>query len=86
MTEEQFKNIKELKDKINLIKSKINTIENLIQSKTLSCKVEGVSDCKFRYSQFIYLTNEESIKLLLENQKEIFEKELITLEETFSTL
>jgi hypothetical protein len=86
MTEEQFKNIKELKDKMDLIKSKINTIENLIQSKTLSCKVEGVSDCKFRYSQFIYLTNEESIKLLLENQKEIFEKELITLEETFSTL
>jgi hypothetical protein len=32
------------------------------------------------------LTNEDSIKLLLENQKEIFEKELITLEETFSTL
>ena len=86
MTEEQFKNIKELKDKINLIKSKINTIENLIQSKTLSCKVEGVSDCNFRFSQFIYLTNEDSIKLLLENQKEIFEKELITLEETFSTL
>ncbi len=86
MTEERFEEIKALRDSIDKIKSNIITIDKLLETNNLSCKVEGTSNCKFKVSRFIYLDDIEGIKLILATKKESFEKELISLQEKFLTI
>lgn len=86
MTEQKFKEIKELKDSIDSLKNNIATIEKLLASENLSCKVEGVSKCKLKTTRFIYLNNEDAIRVLLESQKIFLENNLISLETKFSEI
>ena len=86
MTEELFKTIKELKDSIDSLQYKLNTIETLLISNNLSCKVEGVSDCQFKVTRYMNIDDENSIKLLLETQKQNLKNNLIFLQEKFSNI
>jgi hypothetical protein len=86
MTEEKFEEIKSLMDSIDRVKSKITTIDKLLETNNISCKVEGQSDCKFKVSRFIYLTDKKSIKNVMMAEKQSLENELLCLQEKFKTL
>ena len=86
MTEEKFEEIKSLMDSIDRLKSKIITIDKLLETNNISCKVEGQSDCKFKVSRFIYLTDKKAIKSVMLAEKQALENELFCLQEKFKTL
>ena len=86
MTEEKFEEIKSLMDSIDRVKSKITTIDKLLETNNISCKVEGLSDGKFKVSRFIYLTDKKSIKNIMMAEKQSLENELLCLQEKFKTL
>jgi len=86
MTEEKFEEIKALMDSIDKIKSKIITIDQLLETNKISCKVEGLTDGKFKDSRFIYLTDKKAIKSVMLAEKQALENELFCLQEKFKTL
>lgn len=86
MTEEKFEEIKQLADSIDRVKSKILTIDKLLETNNISCKVEGQSDCKFKVSRFIYLTDIKAIKNAMIAEKQALENELFCLQEKFKIL
>lgn len=86
MTEEKFKEIVELKEKISKVESHISTIDFLIKSSNLNMKIEGVSNCKFKVSRYINLSDDEMIKSILEKTKVGLNERLYLLTEQFSKI
>jgi hypothetical protein len=86
MTEEKFKEIKELMDSIERLKSKVATIDKLLETNNISCKVEGQSDCIYKVSRFIHIFDKKAIKNLMISEKQALENELFCLKEKFKTL
>ena len=83
MTEEKFEEILKLKEQIGKVESKLSTINHLIRSKNLSMKIEGVSDCKFKVSRYINLSDDEIIKSILEKTRMDLKERLYLLNEEF---
>jgi hypothetical protein len=84
MTEEKFKELVKLKEQISKVEAHISTIDFLIKSNNLSTKIEGVSDCKFKVSRYIYLNDDDAIKSILENLRITLKEKLFLLNEEFS--
>lgn len=79
MTDEKFKQLLELKDKIEKTEFDLNTVDYLLKSKSLSTKIEGISECKFKVSRYIYLSDDSAIKSILENLKITFRRKIKTI-------
>jgi|688.fasta_scaffold1846158_1 hypothetical protein len=84
MTEEKFEEILKLKEQIGKVESNLSTINHLIRSKNLNMKIEGVSDCKFKVSRYINLSDDEIIKSILEKTRMDLKERLYLLNEEFS--
>jgi hypothetical protein len=84
MTNEKFQELVKLKEQISKVEFDLSTINYLIQSNNLSTKIEGVSDCKFKVSRYIYLNNDDDIKSILENLRMTLKEKLFLLNEEFS--
>lgn len=85
MTEEKFNQIKNLRDNIDRKKSSIRTIESLISSCGISCKIIGTpKSCRSTIEY--HFSNKDEIKKLLIFEKEKIEFDLQELEKMFSEL
>lgn len=84
MTEERFKELEEIKVKINDIEYKIRRVDQLIKSCYLSCEINGNTQHGNKINH--YFNNREEITKLLEFDKDVLSKELIILKEKFSKL
>ena len=86
MTEEKYKECKELKEKIGFCKDKINQINSLINSCGLSCEITGTGKGSFsRQNPFVF-TKRKEILSLLESEKIVIESALLVLNEKFDSL
>lgn len=83
MTEEKFEEILKLKEQIGKVESNLSTVNHLIRSKNLNMKIEGVSDCKFKVSRYINLSDDEIIKSILEKTRMDLKERLYLLNEEF---
>jgi predicted transposase YbfD/YdcC len=83
MTEEKFNEIKNLYQKIENKKSSIRTIDSLISSCGLSCKISGTPR-NLRMTKEYHFSKKEEIIRLLEMEKEVLTSELQELESQFS--
>jgi len=84
MTEEKFKQIKELQDKIEDKERKIRNIDLLISSCGLGCKITGTPKGSFRQAPEHYSSNKEEIIKILQLDREKINNELIELNKVFS--
>lgn len=84
MTEEKFKQIKELQDKIDYKERKIRNIDLLISSCGLSCKITGTPMGTFRQIPEHYFSNKEEIIKILQLDREKISNELTELKKVFS--
>jgi hypothetical protein len=84
MTEEKFKQIKELQDKIENKERKIRNIDLLISSYGLGCKITGTPKGTFRQAPEHYFSNKEEIIKILQLDREKIINELIELKKVFS--
>lgn len=84
MTEEKFKHIKELQEKIEDKERKISNIDLLISSCGLGCKITGTHKGTFRQSTEHYFSDKEEIIKILQLDKEKISNELIELQKAFS--
>jgi hypothetical protein len=83
MTQEKFKDLKELESKIEKIKIKLNVIDSLFKSCGVSCKITGtprnLSNVKRKYKFYDKeLTNE-----ILKSHHKKLTQELKELEDSF---
>lgn len=85
MTEEKFKQIKELQDKIEEKKRKIKKIDTLLRSCGLSCNITGVPGFSNIKQEYLFIGKEEIVKIL-ELDKGRIAGELIELEKEFFNL
>lgn len=84
MTEEKFKQIKELQDKIEDRRHKIRNIDLLITGCGLDCKISGTPRGSFRLSIEHHFSNKEEIIRLLKLEKDKLSNELLELQKLFS--
>jgi hypothetical protein len=84
MTEEKFKQIKELKEKIEDKERKIRKIDLLISSCGLGCKITGTPKGTFRQAPEHYFSNKEEIIKILKLDREKISNELTELKKVFS--
>jgi hypothetical protein len=84
MTEEKFKQIKELQDKIEDKQRKIRNIDLLITSCGLGCKITGTPKGRFRQALEHHFSNKEEIIRILQLDKENLANELSELQTVFS--
>ena len=84
MTEEKFKQIKELQDKIEDKQRKIRNIDLLITSCGLGCKIIGTPKGSFRQAPEHYFSNKEEIIRILQLDKDKISNELLELQKLFS--
>jgi len=84
MTEEKFKQIEELQDKIEDKQRKIRNIDLLITSCGLGCKISGKPKGTFRQSPEHYFSNKEEIIRILQLDKAKLSNELLELQKLFS--
>lgn len=84
MTEEKFKQLKELQDKIEDKQRKIRNIDLLITSCGLGCKISGTPKGSFRQSPEYYFSNKEEIIRILQLDRDKLLNELLELQKLFS--
>ena len=84
MTEEKFKQIKELQDKIEDKERKIRNIHLLISSCGLDCKITGTPKGTFRQAPEYYFSNKVEIIRILQLDREKMSNELNELKKVFS--
>lgn len=84
MTEDEFKQIKELQNKIEDNQRKIKNIDLLVSSCGLGCKITGTPKGSFRSVPEHYFYNKEEIVKLLQLDREKISNELIELKKVFS--
>jgi hypothetical protein len=84
MTEEKFKQIKELQDKIEDKERKIRNIDLLISSCGLGCKITGTPKGTFRKAPEHYFSNKEEIIKILQIDRDKMSNELSELKNAFS--
>lgn len=84
MTEEKFKQIKELKDKIEDKQCKNRNIDLLITSRELDCKINGTPKGNFRQVPEHYFSNKEEIIRILQFDRDKLANELSDLQMLFS--
>ena len=84
MTEEKFKQIKELQDKIEDKERKIRSIDLLISSCGLGCKITGTPKGTFRQAPEHYFSDKEEIIRILQMDKDKISNELAELKNVFS--
>lgn len=84
MTEEKFKQIKELQDKIEDKQRKLRNIDLLMTSCGLGCKITGTPKGQFRQAPEHYFSNKEEILRILQFDKDRLANELVELQKVFS--
>jgi len=84
MTEEKFKQIKELQDKIEDKERKIRNIDLLISSCGLGCKITGTLKGTFRQAPEYYFSNKQEIIKILQLDRGKICNELTELKKVFS--
>ena len=85
MTEEKFKEIKELQSKIEKRQANLRTIDGLLQSCGVGCKITGTPRNSFTLKLEYQFSDKSLIVQILESEKEKLSKELKELQDLFET-
>ena len=86
MTEEKFKEITQLQDKIHKKQSEIRNINSLLVSCGLSCEISGTPSYTTNRKIEYHFANKEEIKKILEIDKVRLVAELSELQKEFESL
>ena len=85
MTEEKFKEIKELQSKIEKKQTNLRTIDGLLQSCGVGCKITGTPRYSFNFKLEYQFSDKSLIVQILESEKEKISNELKELQDLFET-
>jgi hypothetical protein len=85
MTEEKFKEIKELQSKIEKKQTNLRTIDGLLQSCGVGCKITGTPIYSYNFKLEYQFSDKSLIVQILESEKEKISNELKELQNLFET-
>lgn len=83
MTQEKFKDLKELESKIEKIKIKLNVIDSLFKSCGVSCKISGTSRSSYNIKREYEFYDKELTNKILKSHHKKLTQELKELEDSF---